>query len=239
MRLVVISDAHAQGPGDPSQDSLVTWLDRLEADELVLLGDIFHHWWGFPGRLMEPYRPLCAALLRLRSRGISLRVVPGNHDFALGPFFHEELRAQVSEGPLSLVVDGRRLLLAHGDEADGSRGYRMTRALLRGRPFAALMAALGPERGWTLLARLAGSSRAHGGDPEPLVRAQQAWALPRLGAEADVVVMGHIHVPRLVPTERGLIVHLGDWVEHRTWLRIDDGAAPALLCGLEGLPFAG
>lgn len=235
---MIVSDAHAQGPGDPSQDSLILWLDALEADQLVLLGDIFHHWWGYRGRVMAPYRPLCDALLRLRARGIALLVIPGNHDFALGPFFFEELDAQVEAGPFLLEVDGLRLLLAHGDEADQSRGYRMTRRLLRGRPFAGLMAVLGPERGWTLLARLAGSSRAHGGDPAPLVRAQREWALPWLSASADLVVMGHIHVPRVEQVSAGTIVHLGDWVEHRTWLSVDDGRA-TLRQGLEGRPFAG
>ena len=52
-------------------------------------------------------------------------------------------------------------LLVHGDEADRRRGYRLTRRLVRGRPFAALIDALGPIRGQRALDALAGAPGAH------------------------------------------------------------------------------
>jgi len=235
MRVVMLSDAHAAGPQDDSQVSLVRWLDRLEADELLLLGDVFHHWWGFPGVVWPPYLPLVEALGRVTARGITLRYLPGNHDFVLGDVLLDDVGV-LPLVPGSVTRDGLRLWLAHGDEADDSRGYQWTRRVLRGRPFAGLMRTLGPERGHRLLRRLAGVSRQHGGELTPLLDRQRAWALPLLGAEADVVVMGHIHVPRVESYPQGQIVYLGDWVEHRTWLRVDDGV-PALLQGEQGLPF--
>ena len=224
MRIAMVSDAHLSGVDDPGQAALVKWLDCLEVDRLILLGDIFHHWWGFSGAVMDEYVPVCAALLRVRERGIDIDFVPGNHDFAAGPFFSERLGARVT-GPRREQFDGVDFFLAHGDEADASMGYRLTRWVLRGWMFALLMRVLGPGLGGRLLRRLAGASRHHPANADELMRAQQDWAAERIAEGAQVVVMGHVHVPGVVARDGGTIVHLGDWVEHRTWLRVQDGQA--------------
>jgi len=222
MRVVMVSDVHLVDQNDPVQDSWVSWVDALEADELVLLGDIFHTWWGHWPELQPEYGPAIEALRRVRDRGIAIRVVPGNHDFALGPFFEEELSADI-RGAHDAELAGHRFFLAHGDEVDRSLGYRATSGLLRSAPFRWMMRGLGARRGTALLQRMAGSSRAHASDPGPLLQAQRDWAreLHRLGAQ--VVVMGHLHCPGLECWDSGCFVQLGDWVESRTWLVVEEG----------------
>lgn len=224
MRVIVVSDAHLVGLADPNQHKMVRWLEALlevELDELILLGDIFHHWWGFPGVIATDYVPICAALLRAKASGIQIRFVPGNHDFAAGEFFEKTLGAEIS-GPIALTLAGHRFYLAHGDEADASRRYQLTRGVLRGPVFAGVMRLLGPVYGMSLLRRLAGSSRDHMGDQQPLLEAQRAWARPHLSAGAQYVVMGHVHSPGTICLEEGTVVHLGDWVSHHTFLLIED-----------------
>lgn len=232
MRTLFVSDAHLQGLADPGQDELVCWLDRVDGAQVVLLGDIFHAWWGFEGVVWEGYVPICAALLRARRRGIRLLFVPGNHDFAVGSFLVREVGLEVV-GTHVQSIAGRRFLLSHGDEVDDSLGYRFARAALRGRSMAVLMRMAGPRRGQQLLLKLAGSSRAHGVDGTPMLERQRAWADLRLGERADVVVMGHVHVPTIEQRPGGVFVNLGDWVGHRTWLELDGGRL-ALRRGLSG-----
>jgi UDP-2,3-diacylglucosamine hydrolase len=167
------------------------------------------------------YVPICSALLRVQAAGIRIRFIPGNHDFAAGDFFEDTLGAVIS-GPLSLTLAGHRFYLAHGDEADTSARYQLTRALLRGSMFAGLMRLLGPTYGMALLRRLAGSSRDHMGDQQPLLEAQRAWARPHLSEGAQYVVMGHVHSPGMVELPEGTVVHLGDWVSHFTFLLIEE-----------------
>ena len=221
MRAALISDLHLEGgPADRVQIAFVAWLDRLDVDALYLLGDIFHGWWGYrdvvPARLVAT----CAALERVALRGIAIHMVPGNHDFATGPFFSNQLQAQVHPAGIH-ELDGRTFFLAHGDEADDSLGYGITRRVLRSPPFAGLMALLGPARGWALLHRLAGASRDAPADLEALRAQQQAWARPKLEAGADFVVMGHIHAPGR--SADGRVIHLGGWGTDRTWCLVDQG----------------
>lgn len=232
MRTLFLSDAHLTGLDDPSQLDLVRWLDRVEDARVVLLGDIFHAWWGFPGVVWEGYIPICAALLRASRRGVRLLFVPGNHDFAVGSFLEHQVGLQVA-GAQVLEVQGRRFLLRHGDEVDLSLGYRLASGALRGPAMAALMRVLGPHRGQQLLLRLAGSSRAHGADSTPMLDRQRRWADHRLGVSADVVVMGHVHIPCLEQRRAGVFVNLGDWAQRRTWLEVDRQVLSMRL-GVEG-----
>ena len=221
MRAALISDVHVVGgPHDPVQPAFCAWLDALATDRLYLLGDIFHAWWGYPGLVPPPLAPTCDALQRVRNRGIPIHLIPGNHDFAVGPWLQGELGIQVHEPGLH-TLDGVSFFLAHGDEADRSPGYRLTRRVLRGRPFAAVMRALGPQRGLRLIHRLAGASRHQPADPAALRARQQAWARPLLDDGADYVVMGHIHAPGWSADQR--VIHLGGWEVDRTWCLVEDG----------------
>lgn len=221
MRLVVVSDAHLLGPEDPEQRAFCAWLGGLEADVLVLLGDILHAGWSWAGRPQVRHAEVFEGLAEVRRRGTRVVFVPGNHDFGLVPEGVEV------EGAHRVRCDGLCLLLAHGDEPDRSFGYRGLSAVLRGRPFGALVDALGPERGTALLDRLAGPR--HGPEvaaPEALVSAQRAWAAAALeDPELNGVVMGHSHVLGEVPLAGGTLWHTGAWLGLRSWLDVVDGRA--------------
>lgn len=229
MRAALLSDAHLGGPGDPNQQRLISFFERLEADRLALLGDIFQHWWHFPapGAPAEPFRayaPVIAALRRHR-----LIFVPGNHDWHAAPFLRDELGAEVCPpgGAIRAVWDGVRVHLAHGDEADRSAGYRLISAALHSRPFHALVDRLGPDRGWRLLARIAGEPHPDRRPSPALLAAQRACAARRLDPAApdaaDLVVFGHTHAPGVERIGGGCYVNLGDQVRHHTWLWFEDG----------------
>jgi len=221
VRVALISDVHLEGgPTDSVQPAFTAWLDALDVDQLFLLGDIFHAWWGYDDVVPEGLVPTCAALERVRDRGIALHMVPGNHDFALGSYFLDTLGVQV-HAPHIRTFDGVSYFLAHGDEADDSTGYRLARGLLRSRPFAAFMWCLGPSRGWQLVRQLAGSSRHSPADPAALRARQEDFARPFLDTDADYAVMGHIHAPG--QSADGRLIHLGGWGDDRTWCLVEDG----------------
>ena len=231
MRVALISDVHVVGgPDDPVQAAFCAWLDALQVDQLLLLGDIFHAWWGYRDVVPADLVPTCAALMRVRDRGIAVHMVAGNHDFALGPDFERLLGISV-HGPHVRDLGGKTYFLAHGDEADTSAGYRLTKRVLRGRPFAAFMRVLGPSAGWRLVRRLAGTARYHPSDPVALRARQHTYARPHLERGADYAVMGHIHAPGW--SADGRVVHLGGWGGDRTWCLVEDGL-PRLIIGPAG-----
>jgi UDP-2,3-diacylglucosamine hydrolase len=223
MRALVLSDVHYRDPSGDAEQAVVALLDAAQMDELWLLGDIFDVWWGFRRVVPVAAVPLCAALLRVRDRGVRVRALAGNRDFSWGPFFTRELA--VAPLPSAVfAVDGRRVRLGHGDEADRTLGYRLARRCLRGRAVAVGLWALGPDRALGVLGRLADGSRAASAPASPLVAAQREWAAAALRDGADVVMMGHSHHRAHERSAAGEVVWLGDWPHHRSGAWWEDGA---------------
>jgi len=219
VHLVVVSDAHLLGPGDPEQVALCAFLDALRCDRLVLLGDLLHAGWTWDGPHPD-HRPFFSALAGVRGRGIEVCWVPGNHDFGVAmPAGVQRLDAHVVD------CDGRRLLLAHGDEPDRSAGYRALTGALRSRAFSRLVSGLGPDHGMALLRRIAGPRHPPDAAASPaLVAAQRDWAAQRLqDPQLDGVVMGHSHVLGQVALPGGTLWHTGAWLGLRSWLEVVDG----------------
>jgi UDP-2,3-diacylglucosamine hydrolase len=223
MRAVFLSDVHAAGRSCPRQSAAIALLTRIRCDLLVLAGDVFQRW-AEDGRRPHPeVAPLCEAILRAAPR---LAFVPGNHDHAASGWFARVAGAQV--GPsLLLELDGLRVRVSHGDEADTSRGYRALRALLRSRAADRLRDTLGAGAAWRLQAAL---DHAPAGAPDPaLVAAQRALAARVLASgDADVVVHGHTHAPGREALPGGVWLNLGDGVRHRTLGLVEDGRVALL-----------
>ncbi len=223
MIMAIVSDAHLASADSDRQRAFVRWLDALEVDRLVLLGDVFHAWWGWRSVVPSDLVPACAALLRARDRGVDLLLVPGNHDFAVGPWLRERAGVRVHREPV-LEVGAARVLLAHGDAPDRARGYRVASRLLRGPGFAAFLRAIGPDRGQSLLERLAGDpARPHAPD-RALVQAQEAWADRVLAIRGvHAVVQGHSHALSLRRGPHGLSVLSGAWAHLRSHVALSEG----------------
>lgn len=219
MRAAIVSDAHVAA-ADLRQWTLVRWIDGLQVDRLVILGDLFHAWWGWPGHVPALVVPICNALRRLRARGIALTFVPGNHDFFPGEFFTHVLAADVG------AAHDRRLgtlnvTLAHGDEADRTLGYRALRCMVRGSAAHRVFGALGPRWGQPVLDAMAGVSEVHPSRQSPLILAQQRWSARRLKRGAEAVFLGHSHHASLVRLADGLVVHTGAWAGMRTYVTVE------------------
>jgi UDP-2,3-diacylglucosamine pyrophosphatase LpxH len=215
MRVAVISDVHCAGLQDAKQLEFLIWLDGLEADQLWMLGDIFHTGWAFGDSPQAELLPVMEALARLRARGCHLVFVGGNHDFALVSVM-ERLGAEVRTAHRR-QIDGRTVFVAHGDEADRSVGYRLTQAVLRGRAFGTLVRCLGEVRGTRLLSSLAGDQKTELSRPSD--RRAREWLRSHLGDGTSLGICGHFHLVSHEAHAEGEVVTLGAGGGHRAiWL---------------------
>jgi UDP-2,3-diacylglucosamine pyrophosphatase LpxH len=120
VRTVWISDIHLGTPGCQA-NALLEFLRTTECDTLYLVGDIIDGWqlrrsWYWP----QAHNDVVQKILRKARKGTRVVFVPGNHDeFARRYVEHNFGGVDVVYEAVHETVDGRRLLVIHGDHFDG------------------------------------------------------------------------------------------------------------------------
>lgn len=218
-RIALIADSHLEGPGGPAAP-LIAQLRELPGQgctRLILLGDLFQAWVGFPQFETAATREVVAALAELRAAGIEIDYVEGNRDFFLagsaasGAFTRLGLET-------SFIAGGVRYLAVHGDglnERDWR--YRFWRRWSKSAAVRGLVRRLPARLARRLVQsterRLSRTNFKHRSDlPEQVIR---AYAERRLAEGHDVLLLGHFHEPRAWQVAGGEVRLLDAWFKTR------------------------
>jgi UDP-2,3-diacylglucosamine hydrolase len=170
-------------------------------------------------------------------------LVGGNHDWWGGAHLRDVVGVALQRAPRVRDLAGRRGFLAHGDGLGrGDVGYRLLKAVLRGRVTRWAYGLLPPRVGDRIAGAVSRTGRKWdewGEHQEARSRALARWAEQQLGAEPELemVILGHTHKPLLREVASGRwYLNTGDWVRHRSYARLEPGRDPVLLDWDGGAP---
>ena len=118
-----LSDAHlgsrAIANAESHQRTLIDMLQRMakDASAIYLLGDIFDFWceYFWTDRSKREYLPFLQTLKSLTDKGIEIHFFIGNHDIWTFGWLAKETSVLVHRKPESILLNGKRFFLAHGD----------------------------------------------------------------------------------------------------------------------------
>lgn len=224
-RTIWISDVHL-GTRGCNAEMLIDFLDHVDSDTMYLVGDIVDGW-----RLQRKfYWPAAHSdvvwrLLKRAGRGTRMIFIPGNHDEGFRQFCGLDLGGiAIRRNHIHDTVDGRRLLVLHGDEFDAITLAHRWLAHVGDHAYSLLMAAN----------RFVNAARRVFGMPywslskHAKARVKNAVAFisrfEEIVAEAagargvDGVVCGHIHTAEMREIDGIAYYNDGDWVESATAL---------------------
>ena len=233
----IVSDIHL-GIGPPERErAFVRWLSEVggSGSELIINGDLFDFWFEYRSVIPRGHTRTLGALAALVDGGVPVHLMGGNHDWWGGSFLEDEVGVTLHRDPVVLELAGHRTFLGHGDGLGrGDLGYRVLRRVLRGSLTRWGFRWLHPDLG----ARVAGRvslTEEHLRNPSRNQKRRaevlESWAVEKLRAEKDLdlVVLGHTHIPRLVPVDGDrFYVNSGDWLTHATYVELRPGAPPRL-----------
>jgi UDP-2,3-diacylglucosamine pyrophosphatase LpxH len=220
-RSVFLSDIHL-GARECRADLVLDFLHRVQMEQLFLIGDIVDVWsmrrsFHWP----QLHNNVLRTILGKSKHGTRVIYVPGNHD--------EEFRdlhgmlfgnLEVHREYLHTTASGRRMLIAHGDEFDGSVKcsrwlaalgsgmYDLTLGLNRG--VNRMRRALGFPY-WSLATYL--KSRV-GNAMKYVHRFEEAAAHAAQRRGLHGIICGHIHRPANRELNGVQYCNAGDWVEN-------------------------
>ncbi|MSM41148.1 MAG: UDP-2,3-diacylglucosamine diphosphatase [Geobacter sp.] len=232
MRSLFIADAHLERESDPAYRAMLRFLaeSRGTTGTLYILGDFFEFWIGYPTVPFTHYLPVLEALRQLADSGTAIVFFEGNHDFHMGPFFTDTLRARVFPGPAAMTLDGRRAYLCHGDQVNAKDiPSRLLRGILHSPLTRWLTHVVPPGVAGTIAERMGRSGRQnlHYKGENPACRTiLRDFAAQRFADGYELVITGHFHLPFTEPAPDGsgkLLVSLGDWATRLSYAEMVDG----------------
>ena len=222
---IFISDVHLGFPGC-SADYLCEFLDRTSCENLFLVGDIID-FWSLRKRKYWPaaHSRVVQKILRKAEEGTRVVLVPGNHDETLRQYHGMRIGpVEVQDHLVHETVDGRRLLVLHGDQFDsvvrcspllaviGSHLYGVL--LVMNRWINAVRRRLGLDY-WSLAAYLKNKVK---NAVQYIGRFEEAVVTAARRERVDGVICGHIHRAEITRFENITYMNCGDWVESCTAL---------------------
>ncbi len=227
-----VADAHL-GHGTEASNrirerDLLAFFDHVGASESALYvnGDLFDFWFEYRHAIPKRYVRVLMALGELRRHGLPVLYVGGNHDFWIGDYLRRELDVAFTDQPLELHLQGRRILLAHGDGlGPGDAGYKVLKAVLRHPLSRWCYRWVHPDVGIPLATGTSHTSRHHA----PRRTRTEAELEETLGGPFfrqgyDAVILGHYHRAMHRRGDGRDFLILGDWIEGRSVLRLEGGA---------------
>lgn len=230
------SDIHL-GAGDAAEarateQRFVAWLDRVAADAktIVLLGDIFDFWFEYRRVVPQGFVRTLGRLAALTDRGVRILFLTGNHDMWVKDYLARECGVEVYTTPQVLMLGGKRLFVAHGDnmKIDGQWLLKLMNTTFRSRPVRWLFSWLvHPDWAVRFGRWWSGNSRKRHARhtlteavTEPLIAYAREYQA-RSEEPIDAFIFGHMHFARRF--DEGVLhtLHLGCWEERESYASLD------------------
>ena len=225
VRTLWLSDVHLGYPGARA-DELLQFIRAMRCETLYLVGDIID-FWSLKKRRHWPqaHNDVVRSLLGKAKHDTRVIYVPGNHDAVVRDYAGLSLgNVEIHEKIVHETVDGRRLLVMHGDQFDAAVRHSRLAAVFGSAAYDSLL--------WTSrmvdrvrdgLGRphwsLASAIKSRIGRARAYIERFECAAMREAAREGvDGLVCGHIHRPALRVVDRRLYMNCGDWVEHCTAL---------------------
>jgi len=228
-----ISDLHLDGAHPQITDQFLQFLeqDAKDARALYILGDLFEAWIGDDDPDPDKQRAL-RALRDTTRAGVACYLIHGNRDFLIGRRFCRETGVQLLEDGTVVEVEGKRVLLMHGDLlCTDDHDYQRLRRIVRNPLVQFLMRRLTLNQRLKLAARMREGSKAHidrmdRAAPEIMDVNDDAVAATFRRFGVDHMIHGHTHRPAIhrieIDGRTATRIVLGDWYEQGSVLRWDE-----------------
>lgn len=227
IEIAVISDVHLGTYGCHAKQ-LLTYLNSIQPNKLVLNGDIIDIWQFNKRYFPKSHMKVIKRIMNMASNGVEVIYITGNHDEMLRKF------SDTSIGNISIVdkavieLDGKRAWFFHGDVFDLSiqnakwlaklGGYGYDTLILFNRVVNWCLEKLGKER-YSIAKRIKNKVK---GAVKYISDFENVITELAIENGYDYVVCGHIHQPKMLikSNKKGKTQYLnsGDWVENFTAL---------------------
>lgn len=216
-----ISDIHlglqSKSAENLKERLLVKFLNfaKDNCNELYIVGDLFDYWFEYKRVYQKGFFRTLTALQDLAESGIKIHYFIGNHDFMHLNFFKEEIGTIIYEDPISIILDGKKFFIGHGDGmVKNDLGYQILKKILRNKAIQKIYSWIHPDIGISLASLTSKTSRDYTnkknyGEVDGLLDSAKL----KIDEGYDYVIFGHLHQRCLTKYKNGVYINLGSWLD--------------------------
>ncbi len=209
------------------EDKFIRWMDSVKKDAqvLFLMGDLFDFWHEWKHVVPKGYIRVLGKIAELKDSGIDIYFFVGNHDLWMKNYFEEELGVPVFFEKRYYEVNGKKLLLAHGDGlGPGDKGYKRMKKVFTNPAAQWAFRWLHPDIAMRIANYMSQKNKLISGDEDKAFLGEDKeflilYSKEKLKTEKiDYFVYGHRHLPMVLDLENGAkYINLGDWISYFTY----------------------
>lgn len=216
------------------EKKIVHWLDQISTDAkaIYFLGDIFDYWYEYKHVVPKGYHRFLGKLLDLKEMGIEIYFFTGNHDVWMFDYFQKELNIPVYRDPIEISLQGKNLLLGHGDGlGPGDSGYKIIKKIFRNKLAQWSFSRLHPNLAIYIMKSLSQKSRDSQIAPENFLGAEKEWLVQyceyyiKKRKKMDYFIFGHRHLALdyLLSDGTSRYINTGDWLNLFSYAVLENG----------------
>ena len=134
-------DNHFSPVSSPSNEKKIKkmkeFLDSIEhnSGSVFIMGDFFDYYFEYKNNNPNYFEKIFSLLKKIKSKGIEVYFIAGNHDFWIGKKF-ESLTTKSFLNDQILIAGNKKIYVTHGDGIlSWDKGYRLLKIILRSRIF--------------------------------------------------------------------------------------------------------
>lgn len=230
-----LSDFHLGAPDAKSslirEKKIISFLDEIKdkAEQIFILGDLFDFWFEYKTVVPKGHVRILGKLAEITDSGIPIHFFVGNHDMWMKDYFQRELNIQVYFEPFAFNLNGKDMLIGHGDGlGPGDHGYKTIKKLFRNPIAQTLFGCIPPFFGIGLANFFSRKSRAKTGKSDEVFECEEKEWLVTYSKEIlqkkhyDFFIFGHRHLPLDIKLNtESRYINLGDWIKYNSYAVFD------------------
>ena len=146
-----ISDIHLRLSLDKKEKERRAKLYRLfdtikkDGGTIFFVGDLFDFYFEYPHMIPKSFSDFYKKANDLKTNGVKLFFLAGNHDYWVGDYIKNELMDGVYLNDIAIEVNNKKLYITHGDGLlSWDHGYRLLKRATRSKLFVNMFKLLHP-----------------------------------------------------------------------------------------------
>ena len=230
-KIYFASDQHLGAPTPeksfPREQKFIRWLNEVkeDADAIFLLGDLFDFWFEYKTVVPKGFVRILGKLAEIKDSGIPIYFFVGNHDLWMVDYFEKELNIPVYHKPQVFNIDGKILLIGHGDGlGPDDKGYKRMKKVFTFALFKFMFRWLHPDIGVRIGQYMSVKNKLISGDDDAnFLGEENEWLVQyckrKLATKHyDYFIFGHRHLPLDIQlSQESSYINTGDWVNYFTY----------------------